>query len=131
MFDSWEENHAGQWVYPLLGAGILITAHANAYQLGNYATIIPVNAIDTAFHIHHVHILAPSANGDYELRLYTGAGVRIAIFTFSRTDKKDDIEGVDLYTPHLFANTQVRAKLASSNGGDTASIKLWYHPHGS
>lgn len=132
IFDQWEEMHVGQMVYPLLGAGTLVTAHANAYQLGDYATIIPVNTISFGFHIHHIHILAPSANGDYELRLYTGAGVRLTIFTFSRTDKKDDVEGIDLYTPHLAANIQIRAKLASSNAAqaDTARIKLWYHPHG-
>ncbi|GAH04408.1 unnamed protein product, partial [marine sediment metagenome] len=112
--------------------GVLVTAANAAWTLGNYATIIPANAIDRFFHIHHLCICEASANGNYELRLYSGAGVRLAIATFSRTDKKDDVEGIDLNTPHLSANSQVRAKLASSNVAlDTVRVKFWYHLHGS
>lgn len=130
VFDQWEEMHQGQWVYPILAQGVLVTAANAAWTLGSYATIIPANTIDQIFHIHHICICDASANGNYELRLYSGVGVRLTIASFSRTDKKDDVEGIHLNTMHLSANSQVRAKLASSNVGlDTVRIKLWYHLH--
>lgn len=131
VFDQWEETHSGQLVYPTLAAGVQVTAANDAWTLGSYATVIPINAITEEFHIHHMCVSSATAVGSYELRLYSGAGVRIAIMTFAVTAKKDDPEGLDLYVPHLLANTRVRAKLASSNvAQDQVGIKLWYHLHG-
>jgi len=130
VFDQWEEAHQGQWVYPLLANAIQVTAAVAAWALGSYATIIPANAISDIFHIHHICICSAGTIGSYELRLYSGAGVRLAIITFAVTDKKDDPEGLDLHTMHLPANSAVRAKLASGNGtADALGVKLWYHLH--
>ena len=128
--DQWEETHVGQLVYPTLAQGILVTAHLDAWTLGSYVTIIPVNTITGDFHIHHICVCSASANGAYELRLYRGVE-RLAIVTFTRTDKKDDIAGLDIYTPHIEANSQIRDKLASSNAAqeDTVRISIWYHLH--
>ena len=128
--DVWQQSHTGQMVYPVLATGILVTSHLNAWTLGDYATLVPANAIDCDFHIHHVCVCSASANGMYELRFYRGTE-RLAIITFTRTDKKDDIAGLDITMRHLSANSQVRVKLASSNAAqqDTARIKAWYHPH--
>jgi|GEM_PF-6327712 len=127
--DQWEETHVGQLVYPVLAQAILVTSSITAWTLGAYATIIPVDTIISDFHIHHICICSASENGAYELRLYRGTE-RLAMITFTRTDKKDDVEGLDIYTPHTVANSQIRAKLASSNAAqDTARISLWYHLH--
>lgn len=128
--DAWQQAHTGQMVYPILATGVLVTAHTNAWTLGAYATLVPVNAIDCDFHIHHICICSASANGGYELRFYRGTE-RLAIVTFTRTDKKDDVAGLDITMRHLLANSQVRIKLASSNAAqeDTVRVKVWYHPH--
>jgi len=128
--DVWQQSHTGQMVYPLLALGVLVTTHVDAWTLGTYATLIPANAIISEFHIHHIAISSASANGEYELRFYRGTE-RLAIATFTRTDKKDDVEGIDIAMPHSSANSQIRVKLASSNAAqqDTARIKVWYHPH--
>ena len=128
--DVWEGWHHESKVWPELADAIIVTAHADSWVLGNYAEIAAANAISEKFHIHHLHIHAPSANGEYELVLYA-ATTEIARVTFTRTDKKDDIEGLDIIAPHCAANTQIQAKLASSNNAsaDTLKLKFWYHEH--
>ncbi len=128
--DMWEELHSSQLVYPSLAQGVLITSHSNAYTLGNFIEVIPVNTITNEFHIHHLHLLSPNANGDYEIRLYQGTTL-IGEATFSRTDKKDDVEGLEIYTSHCEANAQIQARLSSSNAAqqDTVRLKVWYHLH--
>jgi len=128
--DMWEEQHSVQLIYPELAQGILITSHLDAYTLGDFAEIVPANAITQGFHIHHIHLIAPSANGDYEIRLYQETTL-IGEATFSRTDKKDDIEGLDIFSSHCNPNSQIQARLASSNAAqqDTVRLKIWYHPH--
>ena len=128
--DMYEGSHHVQYVYPSLATGVLVTTHADAWTLGNFAEIIPAGGITTDFHIHHIHLHAPSANGQYELRFYE-ATTLVSMITFSRTDKKDDVEGVDIIAPHSLLNTQIQAKMASENAAsaDTVRIKLWYHLH--
>jgi len=130
LHDLWEEKHARQLVYPYLAAGVLITSHLNAYTLGNFIEVVPANTITQGFHIHHLHIISPSANGDYALGLYEGT-TPIGQITFSRTDKKDDTEGLEIFTSPCAANSQLQARLASSNAAqqDTVRLKIWYHPH--
>jgi len=132
IFDSWEEKHSAQFVYPSLVDPVLVTAHTNAWTLGDFAEIIPANTIDIQFHIHHIHVCSPSANGNYEIILYNGT-TEIGQASFSRTDKKDDVEGLDIFVPHCEANSQVQARIASENAAqqDTIRLKLWYHPHSS
>ncbi len=128
--DLYEEKHARQLVYPYLAAGILITSHTDAYTLGNFIEIVPANTFTQGFHIHHLHLIAPSANGDYALGLYQGT-TPIGQVTFSRTDKKDDVEGLTIFAIPCDANSQIQARLASSNAAqqDTVRLKIWYHPH--
>ena len=113
--DLWEVLHHKQKVYPTLADPVTVTANAVAWTLGNFAEIIPANAIDSEFHIHHLHITAPSDNGNYELVLFHGT-VEIGRVTFSRTDKKDDVEGLAVRTSHVAANGQIQAKLACDTG---------------
>lgn len=126
--DLWDELHQRQRVYPTLADPVTVIAHPNAWTLGSFASVIPLGTIDTAFHIHRVHISEMSINGNYEMVLYQ-ALTEIGRFTFSCTDKKDDIEGLPISIVPAIANTQIRAKLACSVGGATAKIKVWYHLH--
>lgn len=128
--DNWEALHHEQEVYPTLADAILVTAHADAWKLGDYVEIAPVDAITHEFHIHHLHIHAPSADGEYELVLYAGTTV-IGKVTFTRTDKKDDIEGLEIRTIVCEAGAQIQAKLASGNAAsaDSLMLKFWYHHH--
>ncbi len=128
--DVYEEIHTAQLVYPTMALGALVTAHADAWTPGAFAEVVPINTITGEFHIHHICVCSASANGDYEVILYH-VETEIGRFTFTRSDKKDDVEGIDLFTPHCAANSQIQAKLASSNAAseDTVRLKLWYHPH--
>ena len=130
IHDLWGDDHHLQKVWPSLANCILVTAHADAWVLGNYAEIIAANAISSEFHIHHVCMCDPSANGQYELVLYVGI-TEIGRLTFSRTDKKDNVEGLDVRLPHCAANAQIQLKVASGNAAspDTVKVKLWYHEH--
>lgn len=132
LFDAWEETHSAQCVYPSLADGVLVTTHTDAWTPGNFAEIIPANIINVEFHIHHICVCSASANGGYEIILYKGT-TKIGEMTFSRTDKKDDVEGLDIFTPHCEANSQIQAKIASENAAqqDTVRFKVWYHPHAS
>lgn len=130
LHDLWEGLHHAQLLYPDLAVPVTVTTHADAYTLGNFAEIVPANAIATEFHIHHLHLSTPSANGQYVLVLYEGT-TELARVSFSRTDKKDDVEGLDVRMAHCPANSQIQAKLASSNAAspDTVNVRLWYHSH--
>lgn len=128
LHDLWEmENHV-QLIYPSLAAAVTVTADGGDWVLGTFAEIVPVDTIDTDFHIHHLHISEPSADKDYELVLYNVSTI-IGKATFSRTAKKDAVEGLPVKTMYSPANTQIRAKLACSGGGASAKVKIWYHPH--
>lgn len=128
MHDVWEGGHHAQMIYPTMASAVTVATHANPWTLGNFVEIIPANVITGEFHIHHVSIVAPSANGEYELVLYNGT-TEISRCSFSRTDKKDDVEGLGIVAEHTVANSQIQAKLASDSGGDSADVKLWYHLH--
>lgn len=127
---NYQEHFTAQGVYPTLADGTLITTHADEFKLGSYAEIVPVNTITGDFHIHHVHIIAPSDNAVYECVLYCET-TEVGRFTFSRTDKKDDIEGIEINTTLCDVNSKIQAKLANDNDAseDTVRIKVWYHEH--
>ena len=126
--DLWEGMHHSQLVYPTLAAPVTVTAAGGAWTLGNFAEIVPANTITTDFHIHHLCICEASVNGGYEAVLYA-AEVEIGRVTFTRTDKKDDVEGLPIMVPHSLANAQIQAKVACSVAGATVKLKLWYHSH--
>jgi len=128
--DIWEAAHHNQKVYPTLADAVTVSSDAVAWTLGNFAEIIPANAIETEFHIHHIAVVAPSANGEYELVIYNGT-TEIGRASFSRSDKKDDVERLVFITDHTPANTQIQAKLEYSEGGgvETTKVKIWYHDH--
>jgi len=130
LTDLWHAKHLPQLVWPSLSDAILVTAHADAWKLGNFSELIAANDIVVEFHIHHVQIVEPSANGEYELVFYMGM-MEVFRVSFSRTDKKDDVEGLDIRSAHCEASEQIQMKLASGNAAsaDSLRVKVWYHEH--
>ncbi len=128
LHDIWKGKHHGQKLYPNLAAAVTVTTHVDDWTLGNFAEIVPANTIAEEFHIHHLHISAPDANADYILVLYNGTTELMRV-SFSVTDKKSAIGGLDVVVPYCSANSQIQAKLANSRNGnaDSVDVRLWYY----
>lgn len=130
-----EHIHSKSRVYPTLAAGVTITADGSAWVLGVFAEIAPLSSIADDFDIHYVSIEDISANGVYELVLYfdaDGVGgdeVEIGRVRFTKSAVQSATLNVPMTTPIIPANYQIKAKLASSNGGSTATISIFYHTY--
>ncbi len=125
-----EHIHKEQLVYPTLANSIQVAGGAGAWQLGNLVTLMPANTVaaEMRFDIHWIIICALSANDEYELILYADT-TQIGRLAFTRTDKKDVTDGVPFQCPILAPDVRIRARLASSSGGDTGNFKLMYHEY--
>ena len=126
--------HGKAEVHPSLADGIVVTATANDWtDLGAFAVIAATNAITFDFDIHYISIENISANGVYELVLYSGADaaeVEIGRKRFAQNAVQDSIVNVPFRTPIIPANTQIKAKLASDNAvANTVTITLAIHPY--
>lgn len=129
-----EHIHSKSKVYPTLTDGVTLTAGA-AWVLGVFAEIVPLNTITLDFDIHYVSIEDISANGVYELVLYSDADgiggdeVEIGRVRFTRNAIQSATLNVPMTTPIVSANSQIKAKLAGSNAGQTAVISIFYHTY--
>lgn len=119
--------------YPTLAAGTtVVSANAN-WTYGAYATVVPASTITNDFHIVAVSIEACDRNAVFQLELYKGASddvvqaVRFAV--------EGGFFGNQIYvlgSEEVEANSQVRARLASSNGlaqVATTAISIVYYEH--
>jgi len=122
--------HDESKVYPTMADGIVVTATAHDWtDLGEYAEIVPANAIATDFDIDYVSIEDISANGVYELVLYN-ATTEIARKRFSQNAVQDSIINIPISSPVNAANSQIQAKLASNKeAANTVTISLGYRLH--
>jgi hypothetical protein len=121
--------HAESKVYPTLAPGVVVTGGAGAWQLGNFAEIVPVNTITTPFDIHFLNISNASVADTFELVLYAAA-VEIGRIRVTRSLGAQLVNPVTFMTPLIAANTQIQAKVASSSGGgDTLTIAIVYHTY--
>lgn len=129
-----EHIHNVAKVIPTMADGEPVTATADDWtNLGDFAVIAATNAITSDFDIHWVNVEAVSANGQYELVLYSGADaseVEIGRVRFGKTTNQDGPQSVPILTPLIPANTQIKAKVASDNAvADIVSISLGYHTY--
>ena len=128
-----EHFHGIDAVTPSMGLGVLLASSALAWTLGDFAVLVATNAIAGDFDFHWLNIEDASANGVYELVFYAGADaseVEIGRKRFVRETNKAARAGLQIMTPLLDANTQVKVKLASSNAvADTARISVDYHTY--
>ncbi len=120
-----EHTHKSSKVYPTLANGVVVTAGA-AWVLGAFAEIVPISTIATDFDIHHISVEALSANEVYELVLYA-VEVEIARVRLTKNANLDGTMNVPVQCPILPANTQIKAKLATEGGSDTATMSIYYH----
>jgi hypothetical protein len=122
-----DHNHKRSYVYPSGVAPVTVTAGAGAYVAGNYAEIVPANTITKRFCLNYISIENISANGSYEITLYSGT-TEIGSSRFTKNAQQDGTMNVPIQTDLIDANSQVQAKLMSSaGGGDTANVSLFYH----
>jgi hypothetical protein len=120
-------------VYPTLAAGAtLVSANAN-WVFGAYATVVPANVITSDFHVLGLSIESCDRDAVFEMALYQGAGDDI--ITSVRFAIQGGFFGNQVYivgSEHIAANSQVRGRLASSNGLAqiaTITMSVIYHEH--
>lgn len=125
--------HSKAGLYPLGTGGVTITKDAGAWAAvpGTKTQIIPVNTITSPFDIHWLSISAISANGEYEIYLYSGlAGfeVEIAVIPATRSAVQSQEGSAFCMTPLVEANTRISAALRGSPAGaENLVVKIGYH----
>ena len=129
----YQHVHQQSRVYPTLADGIVVTGGAGAWQLGNFAEIIPENTIADAYDIHFVRFESASVNDVYEFVLYKGAlgaEVEVGRVRTTRDSATSGITDVPIQIPAQPANTRISAKVASkTGGGDTVTVSVMYHTY--
>jgi hypothetical protein len=128
LYDQFQlERH----VYPSLGVGATIVSNAVAWTYGNYGVIVPANTITRDFHILSVSIETCSvAAGVFQLALYKGSADDV--ITAKRFSLAGGFWGNMVYivgSEEVEANSQVRARLASSVGAATITVSVDYFEH--
>jgi hypothetical protein len=117
--------------YPTLAAGATVVSAAGAWNYGNYAVVVPANTITKDYHILHV-IIETSTVGDgvFQLGLYKGALDELV--TEIRFSITGGFYGNSVYmvgSEEVEANSQIRARLASSVGAATITASVIYLEH--
>jgi hypothetical protein len=119
--------------YPSLAAGASVVSANADWTYGSYAEVVPASTITSDYHIVAVSIEACDRNAVFQLELYKGASddvvqaVRFAV--------EGGFYGNQIYvlgSEEVDANSQVRARLASSNGAAeiaTVAISIVYYEH--
>ena len=104
-------------VYPTLAAGATVVSAAANWTYGAYAVIIPAATITSRFHIHHFVIESCNQNDVFQLQIYKGAADDVV--STIRFALAGGFWGNMVYVVSselCDANSQVRARLACSNG---------------
>ena len=121
-------------MYPVVAVGantvnITATYIAETFEATDYLTdVIPAD-----FDIHRIGISALSANGDYEVVLFSGAAaseVEICRTSAVRNAVQSQEASQAVNTPLMAAKTRISARVLSGNANaDTCSIKINYHTY--
>jgi hypothetical protein len=95
-----EHVHSASNVYPTLAGGVVVSTGAGAWQEGAFVEIVPASTIsgggEGRFDIHWVSVENISANGVYELSLYSGAGdTEIARVRFTKSANLDGVQDIN------------------------------------
>jgi len=127
--------HKGIFTRPNLANGITLIKAAGAWAAYPAPTeIIAASDIARDFDFHWMSISGISANGEYQIQLYTGAsGSEIALgegFTASRSAVQSQEGTRPIQSVIIPAGTRISAALSSSNSAaDTIKIKLEGHTY--
>lgn len=124
-------DHSVCMVYPTMAAGAGVTKSGTPWTLGAFAVVIPAGVITDDFDVHGVNYDDIPTAGVYELVLYAGPNggeVEVGRIRFTRTGTSAVETESPIQTPIIAANSQIKAKLAGSNGSTTTVvISLRYH----
>ena len=128
--------HSAGNVYPRGAGGITITKAAGAWAAvpAVKTEVVPVIAgIPYLFDIHWISISAISANGEYEIYLYSGlAGFELEITAIPATRSAVQSQEGSAFcmTDLIVPNTRISAALRGSPAGaESLIIKLGWHPY--
>lgn len=133
---QYEHTHSKQMVSPNHAGGILLTSGGGAWADGAFsADIIAAGVVTKPFDIHGIDVEAPSANASYQIDLYgipidDTVETLIGSATFTRTNATTVSRSTTMITKQLKANSRLRAKMADSTGGNTCTVKVWFHVYG-
>ena len=126
--------HKPTLTYPLLAGSVQLVKDGGAWAaLPAPTEVIPAATVSDIFDIHWISISAISANGEYIIALYSGAGgseVLIAQVPVTRNAVQSQEGSVQVITPRMAAGTRISAALSSGNAvADTVNIKVSYHEY--
>jgi len=129
-----EHLHNIVFIRPSLAGSVTLTSGAGAWAAYPTPTqIIAANNITEDFDLHFLDISDISANGEYQIALYTGAAlseVLVGEFGAVRNAVQSQEGARNILTPLFDANTRISAALSSSNAGaNTINIKLEGHKY--
>jgi hypothetical protein len=129
---AYQHVHQSAKCYPTLANGVVIAGGVGSWVLGNFVEIVPSNVIIFPYDIHYIVIENASANDVYEIVLYSGTlGNELEIGRV-RTKRDSAVAGapnVPIQIPPQAPNTRISAKVASSTGGDSVTVSLYYHQY--
>ena len=125
--------HQKSFIYPDKADAIELTAPAPAWTESSFIEIIPANSVANPFDIHFGIVSDISANGQYQVDLYSGLeGEEILLnsLTFARSTNKSQEAYVPAQGRVLPANTRVIAKIScSATRQQTCGFKVYYHDY--
>ena len=126
-----EHLHGTAKVYPTLADGVTLTCTSGAttWTLGTVVEVVAASAIGSDFDIHHISVEGISANGVFEVVLYSGAGdTEVGRVRFTRNAIQSATQNAPMMTPIIAKDSRIRAAVASDDdNGQTVVISLFYH----
>lgn len=126
----YEHLHSVGFCAPDLANSIVVTSGAGAWNLGNFAQIIALNAITSPFDIHFAIVHSPSANAEYQIYIYDGGGNIISkACRFQRINPNLESVVCPIISTIVPANTMIQVKMADSAGANTCGLVLLGHTY--
>lgn len=126
-------THSQSLCYPTLANGMQVNTGAAAWTLGAFTEIVPAGIIDGAFDVHWINFETASANGTYELHLYSGEPGLETLVARVRTVRDNNQYGIDSIPVQMNIQppgTRLSARLASSSGNRNVTLSVYYHKYG-
>ena len=130
VYKTDHHDHSAAMVYPTMTVGVDVTKDVAPWTLGAFAVIAPAGAIGAEFDIHGLNFDSVPNAGTYEIVLYAGPdGGEVEIGRTRFTRQASDVSTeVPFQTPITAAGSQIKAKLAGSNGNaTTVPTSIRYH----
>jgi len=130
-----EHLHSSAKVYPELANPVTLTKAAGAWAdyPASKTEIVPINTIASPFDIHFILVDTISANGNYTVKLYSGAigaEVEIAVVSVVKTASASQEGAIPIQCPVQAANTRISGAISSSNAAaNTLNLKIHYHTY--